>query len=333
MHRRGVVSNTAPGAHDMRVMGVAHAQLALHTARGSLATEAHAVDAMSTGEAGGRTLARIDRWQQGHRVSAITVATVKKFRADQSTNLAALLAFWAFFSIFPLMLAAATLLGWLLPSNVSNDVLDTIRGYVPLIDFSRKTISGSWWALVLGLASALWGATCVTRTARVAFDSVWRVSEAEQAGVIEQTVGGLKALTLIGVALVLSVLTTGFVSGTSHQLAVGPLAIVGGYAIAVVIDVVVFVIAFRVLTSREVSTRDVLAGALLAGVGFWVLQSLSSVIISRYLHSAQKTYGNFATVITLLWWFYLTGILTLIGAQLNVVLRERSWPRSLRQTD
>lgn len=287
---------------------------------------------MSTGHVGDSTVARADRWQQEHRATAITVATVKKFQADQSGNLAALLAFWAFFSIFPLMLVAATLLGWFLPSNVSNDVLHTIDGYVPLIDFSGKTISGSWWALFLGLVSALWAATRVTRTARVAFDSVWRVSEAERAGVIEQTLGGLKALALIGVALVFSVLTTGFVSGTSHQLDISSLAVVGGYAIAVIIDVVVFVIAFRVLTSREVSTRDVLPGALLAGVGFWVLQSLSSVIISRYLQNAQKTYGNFATVITLLWWFYLTGVLTLLGAQLNVVLRERIWPRSLRAT-
>jgi YihY family inner membrane protein len=285
---------------------------------------------MSTGDLEDSTLGRADRWQQAHRTPAITVATVKKFQAEHSGNVAALLAFWAFFSIFPLMLVAATLLGWLLPSNVSNDLLHTINGYIPLIDFSRKTISGSWWALVLGLVSALWAATHVTRTARVAFDSVWRVPEAEHAGVVEQTLGGLKALALIGVALVFSVLTTGFVSGTSHQLDIDALAIFGGYAIAVVIDVVVFVIAFRVLTSRNVSTRDVLPGALVAGVGFWVLQLLSSVIISRYLHNAQKTYGNFATVITLLWWFYLTGILTLLGAQLNVVMRERIWPRSLR---
>ena len=287
---------------------------------------------MRTVGASDSTVARVDHWQQQHRATAITVATVKKFIADDSGNLAALLAFWAFFSIFPLMLAAATVLSWLLPSNVSNDVLHTIDDYVPLIDFSTRTISGSWWALVLGLVSALWAATRMTRTARVAFDSVWRVPGAERARVVEQTLGGLKALALIGLALVFSVLTTGFVSGTSHKLDIGAVAVVGGYAIAVVIDVVVFVIAFRVLTSREVSTHDVLPGALVAGVGFWLLQSLSSVIISRYLQNAQKTYGNFATVITLLWWFYLTGVLTLLGAQLNVVLRERSWPRSLRET-
>jgi YihY family inner membrane protein len=287
---------------------------------------------MSISDRGGRLLARVDRWQQAHRATAIAVATVKKFQVDESGSLAAQLAFWAFFSMFPLMLAAATLLGWFLPSDVSDDVLHTIDGYVPLVEFSHRTVSGSWWALILGLASTIWAATGVTRTARVVFDSVWRVPQTERAGVVEQTLGGLKALALIGVALVFSVLTTGFVSGTSKQLDISALAVVGGYAIAVVIDIVVFLIAFRVLTSRDISTRDVAPGALVAGIGFWVLQALSSLIIARYLQHAQKTYGNFATVITLLWWFYLTGMLTVLGAQLNVVLRERIWPRSLRVT-
>lgn len=38
-------------------------------------------------------------------------------------------------------------------------MLDTINGYVPLINFSSDGIGGSWWALVVGLATALWGAT------------------------------------------------------------------------------------------------------------------------------------------------------------------------------
>src|SRR6185437_6454769 len=89
------------------------------------------------------------------------------------------------------------------------------------------------------------------------------------------------------------------------------------------------VAAFRILTNREITTRQVLPGALLSGVLFWVLQSLSSLIISRYLHNAQSIYGQFATVITILWWFYLQGVITLLGAQLNVVLKDRLYPRSL----
>ncbi|MBV8217260.1 MAG: YihY/virulence factor BrkB family protein, partial [Solirubrobacterales bacterium] len=44
---------------------------------------------------------------------------------------------------------------------------------------------------------------------------------------------------------------------------------------------------------------------------------------------AQATYGHFATIITILWWFYLQAQITLVGAQLNVVLKERLYPRSL----
>src|SRR5580765_1729051 len=90
-----------------------------------------------------------------------------------------------------------------------------------------------------------------------------------------------------------------------------------------------FVIAFRMLTSRDVSFREVLPGALLAGGAFFVLQLISALIISRYLGKAQGTYGSFATVITILWWFYLQAQITLLGAQLNVVLAARLYPRSL----
>jgi len=70
--------------------------------------------------------------------------------------------------------------------------------------------------------------------------------------------------------------------------------------LAAVFDVGIFVVAFRILTDRDVTTREVLPGAILSGVAFFVLQELSAVIISRYLKNAQSTYGHFATVITIL---------------------------------
>lgn len=55
-------------------------------------------------------------------------------------------------------------------------------------------------------------------------------------------------------------------------------------------------------------------------------------IIVRYLHTAQSIYGHYATVITMLWWFYLASIVTLLGAQLNVVVKQRLYPRGLVDT-
>ncbi|HET8976958.1 MAG TPA: YhjD/YihY/BrkB family envelope integrity protein, partial [Solirubrobacteraceae bacterium] len=99
--------------------------------------------------------------------------------------------------------------------------------------------------------------------------------------------------------------------------------------LSIVLDVGLVVAAFRILSERDLSFRDVLPGGILVGVAFWILQEVSAFIISRHLKSAQSTYGHFATVTTILWWFYLQSIITLLGAQLNVVLKERLHPRSL----
>jgi YihY family inner membrane protein len=190
-------------------------------------------------------------------------------------------------------------------------------------------LSGSWWALIIGIATALWSGSSVVRTTQFAFNSVWEIPYTEQPNLVEQVLRSILVLATIGSGLVISVLITGFISGTANGLHIGWLGHIVGYVIAIALDVGLFMIAFRWLTDRDVSFLDVLPGAVLSGIAFWVLQSISSLIISRYLQNAQSTYGNFATVITILWWFYIQSIITLFGAQLNVVLHERLHPRAL----
>jgi membrane protein len=261
---------------------------------------------------------------------AIPIAVFKKFSEDQSTNLASMIAFWAFFSIFPLLLVLVTLLGFFLPADMKTSVLKDVAGYIPLLN--TKTIaglSGSWWALIIGIVSALWSGSAVVRTVQFAFNSVWEIPYHQRPKMLEKILRSIWVLGTIGVGLVISVLITGFVSGTSNSLHLAWFGHLLGYVIAIALDIGLFVAAFRMLTDRDVSTRDVLPGAVLSGVVFWILQSLSSLIISHYLSNAQSTYGTFATVITMLWWFYITSIVTLLGAQLNVVLKERLYPRGL----
>jgi YihY family inner membrane protein len=275
-------------------------------------------------------LDRVDQFQQRHQFLAIPVAVFKKFVEDQSTNLAGMIAFWAFFSIFPLFLVFITVLGFTLPDDIKDRVLGDVGSMFPLIDpSSMHGLSGSWWALLIGLGTALWSGLRVVRTTQFAFNSVWELPMAARPKMTEQIGRSVGVLATIGLGLVLSTLITGFVSSGSNAIHLGWAGHLLGYVIAIALDVGLFIAAFRILTDREVTTRDVLPGAVLSGVLFWVLQSLSSLIISHYLQNAQSTYGTFATVITLLWWFYLQSIITLLGAQLNVVLKERLHPRAL----
>jgi membrane protein len=182
---------------------------------------------------------------------------------------------------------------------------------------------------VVGILSALWSGSFVVIAIQSAFNSVWEIPYAQRPGFGAQIRRGLVALGAIALGLVVSTVISSYVTGAATGTSLGLAGRLAGYLIAVALDVGLFFVAFRVLTDRDVSTRDVLPGALLSGIVFWLLQQLSSLIISRYLQNAERIYGNFATVITILSWFYLQSVVTLVGAQVNVVLKERLHPRRL----
>ena len=275
-------------------------------------------------------LDQLDQAQQRSKPLSVTLATVKKFSEDQSTGLASMIAFWAFFSIFPLLLVAVTILDLALPAGDRNAVLTRVAGMFPVLDVkSVRSLTGSWWPLLVGSITALWGGISVVGTMQNAFNSVWEVPQHERPGKVQQIVRSLVVLATIGVGLVLTTFVSSFVTSSANGVNLGAAGRVGGYVFAIVLDVFLVTATFRILTKRDVTIRDVLPGGLLAGVSFFVLQELSAFIISRHLKSAQGTYGHFATVITILWWFYLQSLITLFGAQLNVVLKDRLYPRSL----
>jgi YihY family inner membrane protein len=158
---------------------------------------------------------------------------------------------------------------------------------------------------------------------------VWEIPHAQRPGFGAQIKRGLFALGAIALGLVASTMISSYLTATASGTGLGVVARLAGYLIAVALDVGLFLVAFRLLTDRDVSTREVLPGALLSGIVFWLLQQLSSLIIFRYLHNAERIYGSYATVITMLTWFYSQSVVTLVGAQLNVVLKERLHPRRL----
>src|SRR2546425_12818228 len=109
-----------------------------------------------------RTMARIDRFQQRHRWLAFPLAVVKKFGDDQAGNLAALIAYYGFFSLFPLLLVFVSVLGLLIRNNDSlrQSILHSALRDFPVIgDQIAKNIhaiSGNGLALAIGIVGTLW---------------------------------------------------------------------------------------------------------------------------------------------------------------------------------
>jgi YihY family inner membrane protein len=274
-------------------------------------------------------LRELDQKQRERRSLAVAMATIKKYGEDSSSNLASTMAFWAFFSIFPLLLATVTVLGGVLSDEDRKRVLGHLHSYLPVINLdSIGQLHGSVFALLLGLGSAFWSGSAVVRQTQFAFNSVWEIPQYARPSAKEQILSSAKAMVTIGSGLLASTALVGVVTGSDSALEIGALGRVLGYVLAIGIDVGLFLVAYRMLTDRQLNFRDVLPGALLAGGAFWVLQTISGIILTRHAGSAQSTYGTFATVITLLWWFYLQSQVTLMGAQLNVVLHRDYYPRA-----
>jgi YihY family inner membrane protein len=279
---------------------------------------------------------RADRVQRERSPLAIALATIKKFGEDRAGQLAALIAYYGFFSLFPLMLAFVTILGLVLAedSSLRQQLVDSALAQFPIIgDQIQKNVGslqGSRLALAIGVGGALWAGLGGIKAAQNAMDQVWDVPVKRQPSFPVAIFRAVLMLLTLGVFVLLAGFLGGIAAGTED----GPIVFrVLGIAGTVLLNVLVFLVAFRVLTVEDVSWGDVWPGAVLAAVLWSILQMLGGYIIGHRLESATETYGFFAVVIGLLGWLYLGAQVTLLGAELNVVRARRLWPRALEPQD
>jgi membrane protein len=273
----------------------------------------------------------IDRFQQRHPFAGFPLAVRQKFADDQGGFLAASVTYYAFFSIFPLLLVLVTLLGYALDGNPSlqHRVLDSALADFPVIGPQLQTnvhsLRGSVAALVVGIVVALWAGTGVALALENALDHVWGVPIRRRANPVYARLRALLWIAVLG-----GITIVGTVLGSASAFATyGPVVRVLALAISLAINVGVFLAVFRVLTSASPSWRDVLPGALVAAVSWELLQTAGGYIVDRQLRHASSTYGVFAIVIGLLSWIYLAANVTLLAAEINVVRARRLWPRSM----
>jgi membrane protein len=279
-----------------------------------------------------RLVARLDGWQRRRPLGGLPVAVLKKFSEDRASNLAALIAYYAFFSLFPLLLAFVSILGFVLESNPSlrDDVVDSTLARIPVIgpqlDDQLQPLTGSGVALALGLAGALWAGLGVTLALARSFAEIWGIPRLEQLTGLRARVRGLLVLVILGAALVASTAATGLAVGGGID---GAAERVAAVAVSLAANAVVFLAVFAVLTPRPRHVRHLLPGVSLAAAGALILQSAGGWYVDHTINNASATYGTFALVIGLLSWFWLAAHLLLLAAEVNVVLRWDLWPRSL----
>jgi membrane protein len=277
-------------------------------------------------------LDRIDRWQRKRGWAAFAVAVAKKYGEDGTALHAARVSYYGFFSIFPLLLAFVSLLGFVLQGNpgLRDDILDSAFADMPVlgpfVTSDAGVITGSAVALLVGVAVALWAGLGVTIALGKAFDDVWSVAPVSTFGFVGRRLRGLAVLVVAGVGIVVSSAISG-TAASGHLGATGEE--VAAVALSLAVDALALFAAFRLLTPAGPSARDLLPGVALAAVGLLALQALGAWYVDVTIARATDTYGLFATVIGLLSWLALAAHLILVSAEVNAVRVLRLWPRSI----
>jgi YihY family inner membrane protein len=279
-----------------------------------------------------RALRAVDRFQQRHALLAFPVGVVRKFGDDQAGRHAALLAYYGFMSLFPLLLVFVTLLGYALANNpdLQQQVIDTLIAQFPVfgsqIKDSITTIQGSGVGLVVGILGTLWGGLGITQSAQDAMNAVWNIPRKDRPNYWFRLARGLGSLLLVVVFV--------FAATALAQLGRTGSGIGGRlppFAGSLLLNLLLLIVLFQVLTGMWVPWRRLLPGAVCGAVAWTVLQTLGALIVDRQLERANLIYGVFAVVIVVLSWMYLSARLLLYAAEINVVLARRLWPRSLLQ--
>lgn len=278
-----------------------------------------------------RLLRRLDEYQRERDWLAFPIGVVKKFAGDKAGYLAALVAYFGFFSLFPLMLAFTSILGYVVPDpEDQREFSDAAADQIPVVgDIIRNTagsLEGSVIAISIGLLLALWSGLRIVDAMQNAMNDVWDLPRVERPKLVARRVRGILMLVVIGGGLIGSIVASNVASFVGAIPGAGKVAIWGGTAL---VSILLYLVGYQLLTDRSLPWRELWPGAIFGGLSWWALQTFGSVYISNQQQAAGETYGQFASIIALFAFLFIAAQLSILGAEISVVKARKLWPRSL----
>jgi membrane protein len=289
----------------------------------------------AAGESHMSAAGQADRFQRDHHWAALPIAVVYKFTDDQGNYLSALIAYYGLVSLVPLLLVFTSLLGFVLQANphLQQQILNSALSQFPGIGTqitSSTGLQGSGVALVVGLLGALYGSLGAAQATQNAMNIAWAVPRNRRPNPIRSRLRSLAMVGAAGLAVlgatVLSALTT---SAGALGADLDVLSTVLAVLASILLNVVIFVLAFRISTARKLTLREMAPGAITAALLWQVLQTFGTAYITHVVKHATIVNGTFAFVLGLIAWLYLAAVALVFSVEINVVWAKHLYPRAL----
>jgi YihY family inner membrane protein len=282
----------------------------------------------------GSAVDRIDRAQRRFPPLGVPIAVVYKFFDDQGTYLAAIITYYGFVAIFPLLLLATTWLGATLQDNpdLAQELLDSALGQFPIIGTQLGVpggLGGSTTAVVLGTLAAVYGALGLGQAIQNATNVAWAVPRNKRPNPLLLRLKSLVLLTIGGIA-VLAITVLSLLASHTEVLGVSLSSYQWPIMVAtLLVNTVTFTLFFRIAAARRHSLRSAVPGALMVAALWLALQYLGTYYVQQVLASTSDLTGTFGLVLGMIGIIFIAAVIGVLGMETNVVLERRLWPRAL----
>ncbi len=278
---------------------------------------------------------RLDGFQRRHRILGFPIGVIYKFTEDQGPYLAALITYYGFLSLFPLLLLLTSILGFVLDGNpeLQQRILDSTLSQFPVIGdelADPQGLQGNLGAIIVGAIVALYGAIGVGQAIQNAMYATWSVPRNRRPNPIKARLRSMRLISVAGIGVVVTTVLSGAGSnGAAFGADVGGWRTVAVIVLSIVVNVAVFIVTFRMFRPDHVRRRDVIPGAIVAACIWQLLQVFGTVFVGSFVKDSGAAYGTFALVLGLLAWIFLAAVGVVIGSEINVVRAKQLYPRAL----
>jgi uncharacterized BrkB/YihY/UPF0761 family membrane protein len=282
-----------------------------------------------------RVVDHIDLVQRRHRLLAFPYAVFKRYGEDNGGWVGALISYYGFFSLFPLLVVFVTIATWVLGDrpDLLQRVLEALWSKLPFaaaglqanVEEEVQKLRANGWVMIISLLVVLWGAMGVVRVLQDAVNTIWGVARFRRPGFLPKIARSLAVLALLGFGLA----ATGVVAGltVTVQFPVAGLVLVAVLNVALAAAITLAV--YHLSIAEPVSNADLLPGAIIMGVGAYGLTLVAGVYVKQVVTRVANVYGPFATTIGLLAYVSLVVQVFVYATEVNVVRAKQLWPRSL----
>jgi membrane protein len=269
--------------------------------------------------------------------------TVTRWTEDKSSTLAAALAYYALFSLAPLVLIAVAVAGLVFGQQAAEGQLYaqlagllgdvTAKALQELVANLHQEQGGGVIATIVGLATLLFGATGVFAQLQDSMNTIWKAKPPITNGILDFLRVRLLSFSMVlgvGFLLLVSLVLSALLAAVGDYLG-GFLP--GGVAVthalnamvSLVVVTLLFAMIYKLLPDTYVAWRDVWLGALVTSLLFTV----GKFAIGFYLGKASvaSSYGAAGSVVILLLWVYYSALILYFGAEFTHVYSMRHGSR------